>query len=207
MIVSKHFVYLHLEKTGGSWVRSVLSGFTPWEWDLWIRGSYHQGWKDIPREHAGKQVLLTLRNPWDWYVSHYLYYHQRRMPLQNEVPQLEWNPKLREFHEKCSGTFEQALPFLLRSDHNYAVRRQRVVPPNYRRTRVLEFSRLSEDLEKQLTQLCGELSPELLYRIRNHRRVNETQRERGYREWYSTKMRQRVAEVEAGVINKQRYAF
>ena len=207
VIVSKHFVYLHVEKTGGSWIRSALSGFTPWPWELWIRGSYHQGWKDIPQAHKNKPILIALRNPWDWYVSRYLYFHQRAIPHLQEIPEEEWGEQLKEHADACAGSFEDALPFLLQRPHSYFSERQRIIPPNYRKTRVMEFSKLREDLEQQLTQLCGPLPPHLVHRLRNHKPVNQTRRAQGYRQWYTDETRKMVAKAEAEVIQRQGYRF
>lgn len=207
MIVCKHFVYLHVEKTGGSWLRSALSGFTPWDWDLWIRGSYHQGWKDIPEQYKSKPILFTLRNPWDWYVSRYLYFHQKAIPHLGEIPREDWGPQLVEHEQACAGTFEEALPFLLQHPHSYRSERQRITPPNRKRVRVMEFSKLPEEVEKQLQRLCGPLPKHLIHRLRNHKPVNSTERKRSYRDWYTAETRKLVAKAESEVIQMMGYKF
>ena len=67
MIVTDHFVFVHLHKCGGSFVNEVLTRFFPSA----RRVGYHYPRSMIPGTHRGLPVLGVLRNPWDFYVSYH----------------------------------------------------------------------------------------------------------------------------------------
>lgn len=85
MILTRKFVYVHLPKTGGTFVTSVLERLlkppkprTPWGRLLRrVRGrvyrdtNKHGTCSEIPPSHRGLPVVSTIRNPFDRYVSQY----------------------------------------------------------------------------------------------------------------------------------------
>lgn len=100
MLITDRFVYIHMPKTGGTFVTEVLkrlhhphhSGRSErvgggWKWierrlRPGGRGSSRYGaiqdlepkhgtCHDIPEPHGSKPVISTMRNPYDWYVSQY----------------------------------------------------------------------------------------------------------------------------------------
>jgi hypothetical protein len=83
MIITDKFVYLHMPKTGGTFVEKVLGQLFSEESGLYIdtsteqgrtlfpRADHHETFADIPEEHCSKKLLLSIRNPYDHYVSHY----------------------------------------------------------------------------------------------------------------------------------------
>jgi hypothetical protein len=70
MLIHERFVFLHVPKTGGRFIRHVLGQEISQCRELPIE-SRHDGWDKIPKEAAGLPVLGFVRNPWDWYVSWY----------------------------------------------------------------------------------------------------------------------------------------
>lgn len=68
MLVTKDFVFLHMLKTGGTWIREVFAAEAIPN-DL----PKHAIANRIPTEHRHKPRLGFVRNPWDWYVSLYEY--------------------------------------------------------------------------------------------------------------------------------------
>lgn len=68
MIISKDYVFVHLQKTGGSFVERFLK-------------FYYEGCNEVTPKHCGldelgiynqvkdKTIFGCVRNPWDWYVS------------------------------------------------------------------------------------------------------------------------------------------
>ncbi|MDH3285366.1 MAG: hypothetical protein OEQ13_11540 [Acidobacteriota bacterium] len=82
MIATDKFVYVHMPKTGGTFVTEVLFRLQDLlnTEKLIIRNRRtafilselkHGGYRDIPRAHRGKPLLTTIRNPFDLYVSEY----------------------------------------------------------------------------------------------------------------------------------------
>lgn len=72
MLIHDRFVFLHVPKTAGTFLRRVLHEEVPGCEPLpGMPGSAHYGWDQIPEEAADRPVLAFVRNPWDWYVSWY----------------------------------------------------------------------------------------------------------------------------------------
>jgi len=68
MLITRKFVFVHLQKCGGTSVREYLMHLFP---NAIRTPREHDGLRDIPDEHKDKPVLGTVRNPWAWYVSWY----------------------------------------------------------------------------------------------------------------------------------------
>jgi len=68
MVVHENFVYLHLQKTGGCFVREFMTKAFP-------GCSDRTDLRHVPPKKMsdGEFVFSSIRNPWDWYVSWYSY--------------------------------------------------------------------------------------------------------------------------------------
>ncbi len=83
MIVTKRFVFIHMPKTGGTFVRTVLErlghllgtqSVSPPRWrTLFIHPDNHKHatCRDVPEAHRNKLILSSVRNPYDLWVSEY----------------------------------------------------------------------------------------------------------------------------------------
>jgi hypothetical protein len=69
MIVTDKFVFVHLPRTGGTFVSEVIRKFFPSAHEI----GHHLPRELLPREYSHFPVLGTARNPWDFYVSLYHY--------------------------------------------------------------------------------------------------------------------------------------
>ncbi len=76
MIATERFVFLHLHKSGGSFVNECLMRFLP---DA-RRIGYHLPRRMIPPELSHLPVLGLVRNPWSYYVSWYAFQSARTQP-------------------------------------------------------------------------------------------------------------------------------
>ncbi len=70
MIVTNKFVFIHLHKSGGTFVRKVILELFP---DAQQIGYRHYSITMIPQEYQNLPVLGVVRNPWDFYVSYYAF--------------------------------------------------------------------------------------------------------------------------------------
>jgi len=74
MIVTDHFVYIHVSRTGGTFLnRLILSQFP----DARML-QYHGHLENLPSVYSNLPVIGFVRNPWDWYVS--MFNDYRRKP-------------------------------------------------------------------------------------------------------------------------------
>ena len=69
MLITKQFVFLHVPKTGGSFVQKLCQERLPP--GSVIKQVPHGSHDVIPSEFAHLPRLCFVRNPWDWYVSWY----------------------------------------------------------------------------------------------------------------------------------------
>ncbi len=76
MIATKRFVFLHLHKSGGTFVNEWLLRFFPDAREL----GYHLPRKLIPPPLAALPVIGLVRNPWSYYVSWHAFQATRRQP-------------------------------------------------------------------------------------------------------------------------------
>ena len=73
MIVTDKFVFIHLARTGGTFVSEVIKKFFPSAHEI----GRHLPRELLPREYSHLPVLGTVRNPWEFYVSSYHYMWSR----------------------------------------------------------------------------------------------------------------------------------
>jgi len=69
MIVTDKFVFVHLPRSGGTFVSGVIKKFFPSAREI----GQHMPRGLLPREQSNLPVLGTVRNPWEFYVSLYHY--------------------------------------------------------------------------------------------------------------------------------------
>ena len=73
MLIHDRFIFLHVPKTGGMFLRDSLVGELPPGTfrDEREEPEVHAGRAQIPESLTYRPVLMYIRNPWDWYVSVY----------------------------------------------------------------------------------------------------------------------------------------
>ena len=76
MIATARFVFVHLHKSGGSFVNECLHRFFPDARQL----GYHLPVSLVPAELRRLPVLGFVRSPWSYYVSWYAFQSQRPQP-------------------------------------------------------------------------------------------------------------------------------
>ena len=76
MIVTDRFVFLHLHKSGGSFVNRFLLESLPSARQV----GYHLPRDDIPAQARALPILGTVRNPWEYYVSWYSFQQAKAAP-------------------------------------------------------------------------------------------------------------------------------
>jgi hypothetical protein len=76
MILTPRFVFLHLHKSGGTFVNECLLRFLPEATQF----GYHLPRAMIPPEYAALPILGLVRNPWSYYVSWFAFQSGRSQP-------------------------------------------------------------------------------------------------------------------------------
>jgi Sulfotransferase family len=117
MIGADKFVFVHLPKTGGTFVTETLISMEKLLGSKWIEKK-HANCRAIPAFFRDKIILSIIRNPYDRYVSQYEFGWWKReqfLPYYREVPdfnekypdfpELEFSDFVRLYNEAfCTGT-------------------------------------------------------------------------------------------------------
>ncbi len=69
MIITEHFVFIHMHKTGGQTLNDIIERCMPGHQTI----GYHFPYSEIPPEYGALPRVGMVRNPWDWYVSWYAF--------------------------------------------------------------------------------------------------------------------------------------
>ena len=92
MLITKHFVFIHLQKTGGVFFRRLCHDHLPPDWIVRELKQTHAGYDLIPAEYAHLPAIAFIRNPWDWYVSWYHWETQYLGSGERPAPESETHP-------------------------------------------------------------------------------------------------------------------
>jgi hypothetical protein len=114
MIATPRFVFLHLHKSGGTFVNQCLLKFIP---DARHIG-YHLPRRKVPEEYARLPALGFVRNPWSYYVSWYSFQLERPHPnflfrILSDDGRLDFESTVRNMLDLGAGSVR--LDMLLRS--------------------------------------------------------------------------------------------
>ncbi len=74
MIVTDKFVFLHVPRSGGTFVSEVIRKFFPSAREI----GFHFPRDLLPGEYSHLPILGTVRNPWEFYVSWYHHHHSSK---------------------------------------------------------------------------------------------------------------------------------
>lgn len=85
MIITPRFVFLHLHKSGGTFVNTALMRYVAGARQI----GYHLPRSMLPSQFAALPLLGLVRNPWSYYVSWYSF--QRSRPRPNALFQIVSN--------------------------------------------------------------------------------------------------------------------
>ena len=69
MIVTDKFVFIHLHKSGGTFINKAIKSLFP----SWKQIGYHYPLSMLHKEYSHLPILGVVRNPWDFYVSYYTF--------------------------------------------------------------------------------------------------------------------------------------
>jgi hypothetical protein len=79
VLITPHFTFVHLPKTGGTFIERTCRKHLPVEYET---ANIHEPVVSIPPEYANLPIFTLVRNPWDWYVS-WFHHQQQFEPFQD----------------------------------------------------------------------------------------------------------------------------
>jgi hypothetical protein len=228
MIVTDRFVFLHLHKSGGSFVNRFLLESLPSARQI----GYHLPRSDIPAEARARPILGTVRNPWEYYVSWYSFQQAKAAPnalfeIASEGRRLGFSGTLRRLMrlggdasllDAWAARLPQALP-----NRGINLSRNDVAPLRdsgmgfysflYRRmygdlshTTLLDTRDLRMGLQAFLGASGIGVTPVMQDWLARHPPVN-TSEHGPYAACYDAELRELVAEKDADIIQRHGFAF
>lgn len=227
MLVTDDFVFLHIPKTGGSFIQSVIAEHLPvidHEAAIGHPVWSHEPYESLPSAWRERPAFCVVRNPWDWYVS-WFHYQMERGPRRRRPPagedrwgkQAVWEGALRsgdaDFKEAvtraCTGAFEHPLSAMMRTQNLdlYSARVHEIAGPalDLPNFTALRFERLRRQLLRYLRR-HSDPPPELLEAIRRNPPRRESKHCR-YHEYYDAELRDLVGERTAWLCERFEYEF
>lgn len=228
MIVCNKFVFLHLHKSGGTFVNQMISSCIPYARQI----GYHLPYSEIPKSFNRLAVIGSVRNPWSYYVSWYHFQYK----LKNSNPLFMWvsENKTLGFEKTINNLisigqnegdyeyFKSLLPE--KFDNNGINLTQSCISPVFQHTSGFYsflYDRLykgtsepsimkMENLRAELTELIISKDVQPKQRIvdflQNTPMLNVSKHEE-YQSYYSDKLRNTIANLDANIIDKYKYTF
>lgn len=134
MVITDKFVYIHKPKTGGTFVTDALLQLYEGNWNLLIHAKLaflkaihfrnelgtliltankHGGCRDIPKDYLNRQIVSTIRNPFDYYVSQYEFGWWKRKSWYNYYKKMDGFDKYNSSFPDLSFTqFMELMPLV-----------------------------------------------------------------------------------------------
>jgi hypothetical protein len=227
MIAVPEFLFLHLSKSGGTFINKLLMQ----EFNSPVRIGYHLPYREIPFQFKTLPVVGSVRNPWSYYVS-WFHFHEK---IRNNVI---WSV----FSKNGKCGFEQTI-FRMLADEEREFLLDKIYErvPRYHlnrgsnltkrcinsfrnkkmgwysllfelmyggttEVRFLTVENLRGDFYKFLKDIEYPVTPELFNSIVNSSKKNVTSHKH-YPEYYSDELKVLVAEKDASIIKRFGFKF
>jgi hypothetical protein len=228
MIATDHFVFLHLHKSGGTFVNEGLLRFVPGARQI----GYHLPRSLIPPPLAHLPVLGLVRNPWSYYVSWYAFQSRRPQPnalfqVLSDGGRLGFEPTIRNMLDLgTTGSHLDALVAALPKAYThrglnlpaFVVERIRgtglgfysfLYKYLYDGPGLLHMGRMERLAEDVLAMMIatGQPIPRAFRSYLFDAPPSNTSEHGRYTEYYSRELRDLVAERDASIIERYGYRF
>jgi hypothetical protein len=228
MVATDSFVFLHLHKSGGTFVNEWLRRFFP---SARLLG-YHLPRRLIPADFARLPVIGLVRNPWSYYVSWYAFQSGMDRPnplfrILSENRQLDFEGTIRNMLQLGNGGAHlDALVAALQPTYgnrglNLPGRELAAIRGTglgfysflYRYmysgdgpTQIARMERMRDELPPMLSALGAAISPAAASHLAAAPATN-TSAHADYAEYYGSELRDLVAERDAQIIAQYGYGF
>ena len=192
MIVTSQFVFVHVPKTGGEFVRAIVERHFDVSWRSYEAGlSYHAPYSELPDEFRELPAFSFVRNPWDCYVSIWAFLARREGPS-----------PMRRAARDGFPSFLAALQGRLAGGGGYAARHERMTSG----TEILRYEDLRNELMRFLVGHGIEHPPAVRAAITEEPPVNRSSHG-PYQDYYDDHTRRLVASECADIIERFGYEF
>ncbi len=210
MILSKYFVFIHLPKTGGTFIKKILIDYAPDEWKVRKPGARerkyctdpnHPTIRDIPAEYIGLPIFGFIRNPWDWYVS---WYEFLKLDGENPLFNAASNFGKRDFRETLLNLYDNNE--IKNADSGiYSWYFSESFGNDPSQVKFLKFEQLREDLIEALTDILS-VPLSMSGAINNLPPMNVGSRT-CYRDYYDKLLMELIEKKDKEIIDRFGYTY
>lgn len=221
MIVTDSFVFLHLHKSGGTFINQLLLTCVPSAQRL----GYHLPFSELPDTFHHLPVVGTVRNPWAYYVSWYHFQKAQAFPnplylIASEGGKLAFAPtitKLLTLHDN-PVMIEQLAEAFPETFQRHGINLTKACVRRILGSNKGFYSYLHDRLyagstptvirsEGMRTSFRPFVSHPLAHNFLEKAPDMNTSRHIHYRDYYDEALRKSVATAEAGLISAYGYVF
>lgn len=235
MIITEHFVFIHMHKTGGQTLNDIIKRCMPAHQMV----GYHFPCSEIPPKYSALPRVGMVRNPWDWYVSWYAFnkrpnIHNQLFAIVSDHGQADFKATVTNLvnlgsdssvSERQRAELIDILPESL--DNNRGVGLTKDCIRNFSsnengyfswlfkrmlgddsdaQVHVGQFENLQNDFLAIIGQLLNRETTALQHELEKHERKNPSQHSH-YSHYYDDELRELIARKERPVIEKYDYRF
>ena len=228
VIVCNKFVFLHLHKSGGTFVNQMMSACIPYARQI----GYHFPYSMLPENFRRLPVIGTVRNPWAYYVSWYSFQQQMKRP--NALFMAVSNNNTLDFHatifkllslnndEHLLAKVSALLPTQF-ENKGLNLTQQCIMPINqssigfysflYNRlyqgsvnASIIKVEQLRRDFSAKMATLKVAPQPKIQAFLEQAPIMNAS-RHQTYQSYYSTALKNHIAELDSALIDSHGYSF
>ena len=207
MILARDFVFVHMPKTGGTFVRKLFRDHAPESWQVQEIHD-HITAENTPESHAQLPKFGFVRNPYPWYVSWFNYHLQQLGEEKLDV---------KHFFARHSNQGELDLKATIFNMHQapevqqsgtgfFTMYLQRHFGPECRLVEVFKMETLRPDLLGFLREHARDLPAKMVAAIEGDPKVNVTSK-RHYSEAYDEELRDFIWREDQHVFQRFGYTF
>jgi hypothetical protein len=229
MIVTPRFVFLHLHKSGGTFVNAALMRYVAGATQI----GYHLPRSMLPARFASLPVLGLVRSPWSYYVSWYSFQRARPRPnalfhIVSGAGTLDFKATIRNLlslghDDELLGRVTTALPstyinqglnlpgFALAPIRGsglglYSYLYRYLYGPDCETVRLARMERLRQELPELLARVGEPLSPPLRDYIETAPTLNSSEHG-AFTDMYDDELARLVSDRDEFVIERHGYTF
>jgi len=199
MFLTRHFVFVHVPKTGGNFVREILEQHAPEDWQL--QGlENHASYRDIPASHRDLPRLAFARNPFAWHVSWFHFQKNVKSDLFNRISdngKLEFADAMRRAY-MGDGQFAPQAGALTQTLFD-------MLGVGLQGATVGKMENLREEMLRMFAQ-CTTVPPEMEHAVKQVPKQN-TSKHRHYSSYYDDELRDVVRQKDAPVFDHFGYEW
>jgi hypothetical protein len=227
VLITDRFVFIHVPKTGGDFIRRICLRHLPAESLVEHRIAKHGPDTEIPAAYAQLPRFALVRNPWDWHVSWYHYLAGAGRPEEHRDRVRVMNPWFVELSEGFTADFAATMRRLydpataasfpagsvVRTAAEQAVdlltlhlRRQTAAGEAAGLLTMGRFENLRADFHDFLTGHGVPLSDKFRRDLFERPPVNRSSRSR-FQDYYDDDLRDLIGRLASGLVTRFGYSF